>query len=136
LGSDRNRYGKLIEDLENSYLQGNNNYPKKVQDAYTLLVNWKQDPRNMVRMGGMWGDGVVFNNNGTESENSGTTLVTGGAWKGHNKDHITCFKCHEKGHYADSCPNDTTKDVDADAANLLIAGVENGEFEEFMSLDN
>jgi hypothetical protein len=25
LGSDRNRYGKLIEDLENSHLQGHNN---------------------------------------------------------------------------------------------------------------
>jgi hypothetical protein len=132
LGIDRNQYGKLIEDLENSYLQGNNNYPKMVQDAYALLVNWKQDPRNMVQMGGMGGDGVVFTNNGTESENSGTTLVTGGALKGCNKDHIKCFKCHEKGHYADSWPNDTTKDDDADAANLLIAGVEKGELEEFM----
>jgi hypothetical protein len=56
----------LIEDLKNSHLQGQNNYPKTVQDAYTLLVNWKQDPRNMVRMSGAGGDGVVFANNGTE----------------------------------------------------------------------
>jgi hypothetical protein len=39
LGSNRVRYGKLIEDLENSHLKGQNNYPKTVQDAYTLLVN-------------------------------------------------------------------------------------------------
>jgi Zinc knuckle len=132
LGSDRVRFGKLIEDLENSHLQGQNNYPKTVQDAYTLLVNWKQDPRNMVRMGGMGGDGVVFTNSGIESENSGTNLATTGGTKGRNKDHITCFKCQEKGHYADSCPNDVAKDDGEDAANLLISGVESGEFDEFM----
>jgi hypothetical protein len=77
----------------------------------------------MVQMGGMGGGGVVFTNNGAEPEESGTTLVTGGR-KGRNKDHITCFKCHEKGHYVGSCPNDTTKDDDTDAAYLLIAGVE------------
>jgi hypothetical protein len=132
LGSNRVWFGKLIEDLENSHLQGQNNYPKMVLDAYSLLVNWKQDPRNMVRMGGMGGDGVVFANNGTESEDSGTILATAGNRKGRNKDHITFFKCHEKGHYADSCPNDTTKDDNNDAANLLIAGVEEGEFDEFL----
>eukprot|EP00978_Attheya_sp_CCMP212_P017673 scaffold47346_cov63-Attheya_sp.AAC.1 len=30
LNSDRNRYGKLIEDLENSYLHGKDSYPKTV----------------------------------------------------------------------------------------------------------
>ena len=27
LGADRSRYGRLIENLENDYLQGQNNYP-------------------------------------------------------------------------------------------------------------
>ena len=43
LGSDRACYGKLIEDLENDYLLGSNNYPKMVIAAYNLLTNWKQD---------------------------------------------------------------------------------------------
>jgi hypothetical protein len=128
LGSDHVRYGKLIEDLENSHLQGQNNYPKTVQDAYTLLVNWKQDPRNMVRMGGVGGDGVVFTNNDMESEESGTNLATTGGKKGRNKEHITCFKCHEKGHYE----NGVEKNDNSDAANLLIAGIESREFNEFM----
>jgi Zinc knuckle len=123
LGSDCVRFGKLIEDLENSHLHGQNNYPKTVQDAYTLLVNWKQDPRNMVCMSGMGGDGVVFTNNAAELDDSGTTLATSGGKKGHNKNHITCFKCQEKGHYADSCPNDATKNDDSNDANLLIAGL-------------
>ena len=45
LGCDRSRYGKLIEDLENDYLQGRNNYPTTVVAAYNLLTNWKQENR-------------------------------------------------------------------------------------------
>jgi hypothetical protein len=93
LGSDHVRYRKLIEDLENAYLQGQNNYPKRVQDVYTLLVNWNQDLRNMVRVSGAGGDGVVFTNNAVESEESRTTLATIGGKKGRNMDHFTCFKC-------------------------------------------
>jgi hypothetical protein len=32
-GADRYRYRKLIEDLENAYLQGQDNYPKTVNEA-------------------------------------------------------------------------------------------------------
>ena len=39
LGSDRNRYGKMIEDLENDYIQGNDRYPKTINAAYRLLLN-------------------------------------------------------------------------------------------------
>jgi Zinc knuckle len=42
----------------------------------------------------------------------------------------TCFKCQEKGHYADACPNDG-KNGESGAANLLIAGVKEREFDEF-----
>ena len=46
-GSNRIKYGKLIEELENSYLKGNeNDYLKTVTDAYNLLLNYKNDPRN------------------------------------------------------------------------------------------
>jgi hypothetical protein len=47
LGSDRIRYGKLLEDLENDYTQGRDNYPSTLQHAYSLIVHWKQDPRNV-----------------------------------------------------------------------------------------
>jgi predicted HD phosphohydrolase len=77
-------------------------------------------------------DSVALTNSDVELEESGTTLATAGGQKGRSKDHITCFKCHDKGHYANAFPNDTTKDDNADAANLRIAGVENGEFNEFL----
>ena len=39
LNSDRNKYGKLIEDLENSYLHGEDKYPKTVTSAYNIMMN-------------------------------------------------------------------------------------------------
>ena len=49
-GSDKHRYGKLLEDLENGFTQGSDVYPATLQQAYTLLVHWKQDPRNVVQL--------------------------------------------------------------------------------------
>jgi hypothetical protein len=42
LSSDRHRYGRLIENLENNYTQGQDRYPKTLTAAYSLLTNWKQ----------------------------------------------------------------------------------------------
>jgi hypothetical protein len=39
--ADRSRYGKLIEEIENDFLMGNNNYPKMPTEAYNLLMNYK-----------------------------------------------------------------------------------------------
>jgi hypothetical protein len=55
-GADRGRFGKLIEDLKNAYTQGRDNYPKTVQDAYSLLTNWKD--KNSTRTSGPTNDGV------------------------------------------------------------------------------
>jgi hypothetical protein len=41
--SDRYRYSQKIEGLENNVLQGQDNYPKTVSGAYSLLINWKQE---------------------------------------------------------------------------------------------
>ena len=41
-GSDRHRFGKLIEDMENSFLQGTNKYPKDShRSPSSCLANWK-----------------------------------------------------------------------------------------------
>jgi hypothetical protein len=62
LGADRTRYGWLIKDLENQYLLGNDNYPNTLDETYGLLISWKQDVRNMIRVVGHAGDGVNFAN--------------------------------------------------------------------------
>jgi hypothetical protein len=50
LGSDKAHFGKLIENLENYYLQGNNMYPTTLSAAYTLLTHWKLDSCSIFRV--------------------------------------------------------------------------------------
>ena len=66
LGSDKKRFGELIEDLENDFVQKNDKFPKTLVDAHNLLVHWKQDPKNLMRMLGTndEGLGLAFTNVG------------------------------------------------------------------------
>jgi hypothetical protein len=50
LSADKKRYGKLIEDLENDFLMGTNNYPQMQVETHNLLIHWKQDPKNLIRV--------------------------------------------------------------------------------------
>jgi hypothetical protein len=87
---------QLLEDLENDYTQGTDNYPATLQQAYTLLVHWKQDPRNLMHLMGEVTDGVAFTNVGTKGAQQ-----EGNAHGGRrNIADITCFNCRGKGHYA------------------------------------
>jgi hypothetical protein len=85
LGADRNRYGKLVEDLENSYIQKHDIYPKTLNDAYNLLLHWKHDARNQIRATGTDSEGVAFVQTTDTSQ-------------------VTCYLCKKKGHYANKCP--------------------------------
>ena len=129
-----------MEDLENDYLQGNDNFPKSLTAAYNLLANWKQDPRHIARINGLANDGVTFANiEGSEAE---TALVNSGDGGGgrtpRDKSHITCFNYGKKGHYASECKAESTADKDKDTepdehatgSQMLIAGVEHGEFDD------
>ena len=37
VASDPKRYGRLVEELENDYTKGNNNYPTNMVKAYQLI---------------------------------------------------------------------------------------------------
>ncbi len=56
LGSDRIRYGILIEEIENEYLRNRidsskvGTYPTTVAEAYDYLCNYKKDPKNLARL--------------------------------------------------------------------------------------
>lgn len=45
LGADRNRYGLLIQDIKNQYLQGVDKYLKTPIEAYHLLTRWSNNPK-------------------------------------------------------------------------------------------
>ena len=69
MGADRVRFGRYLEDLENDFTQGVDRYPKSRVDAHHVLANWKQDPRNLVRLTG-GNDGVQFTNMQSMTKNS------------------------------------------------------------------
>jgi hypothetical protein len=88
-----------VKDLENDFTQGRDNYPKTLVDAYNLLVHWKQDPRNLMRVLGTSNDGVAFTNVGDdEEENTSGRQIP-------DKARITCWKCKKKGPEQDREPD-------------------------------
>ena len=43
--SDKHRFGKVVEDIDNAYLVGRDEYPKSVNDAYYRICNWSNDQK-------------------------------------------------------------------------------------------
>jgi hypothetical protein len=86
-----------------------------VNNAYNLLVHWKQDATT--HGGTTNSDGVAFANVG---QANGDEATIG------DRPHITCFKCGAKGHYADQCTETKVKkgdDVHQSGASLLTNAV-------------
>ena len=66
LGADRSRFGRYITDLERSFVQGQNKYPKTMTAAYDLLVHqWKPEPCHKMPSHGRMYTGDFFANAGT-----------------------------------------------------------------------
>ena len=147
MGSDRSRFGRLLEKLENDFTAGNDNYPKTLTDAYNMLLEWKDDPRLLMRMAG--NDGVSFvtntidqgddtelRNNNKPRDNDTThanmTFGNGGRGRGSgrnsgrggggsNRNNVQCFRCGAIGHYASECPENLE-----DAQRMLAETAETG----------
>jgi hypothetical protein len=91
LGADKTRYGRMLEDLKNSFTQGVDKYPKNMTDAYNLLVNWKQNPQNYLRVVDSTYDGAMFLTEGNDGKTNAE--FTG-----------KCWICKEVGHRKNDCP--------------------------------
>ena len=112
---DGKKSGKLVEDLNNQYALGNNQFPATVTKAtetvlaYRNRVNQQQNSRNR---GGFSPNVNNRNNNNNNNRNNNDTApqqnvsfgqketTTAPDWK----KHIRCYNCNEKGHLSNECP--------------------------------
>ena len=92
-GNDHTHYGKLLEDLENDFMHWDN-YPATVQQAYSLLIHWKQDLHNIVKLIGRSNDGMAFTNVGTED------LAQSTGNRDWHQQQQWCYNCNKVGQAA------------------------------------
>ena len=121
INSDRVRYGSLLISLQNEFLNGCNKYPKTLNEAYNRLTYWREE--KSTNQYSIANDGVTFAHTGGESDIVLATEEKVRKGKFRTKE-ITCHKCGEKGHYANQCNKATGEQ-------LLISGIEDGEFDSY-----
>jgi hypothetical protein len=141
LQADKRRFGVYIEKLENDYLQGQDRYPRTLDDAYNLLANRKQVqtvnaqvPSTRVSFTNV-GDDIIGNQDPSADITGGLsemTLTTDGQSRSSSAKDVTCFRCGQKGHYAPECDNDRKKTVDRQerqtGTQMFMDALENDEF--------
>jgi hypothetical protein len=98
LRADQVRHGSLIREVENQYLQGTNNYPSTVTDAYNLRTNWKPNPKDVTFC---ITSSLDFTNIGNAKSNSRKQQER------KDKFGIICYDCQDYGNYVHECPNRT-----------------------------
>ena len=101
LSADRMRFGKLVEDMENSYLQGNNKYPTTIIDAHHLLANWKHD--SCLGLKDVIGGEINFLNADREKQFTKAKAKV---------KEVTCYRCQQPGHLASKCDNERVERVE------------------------
>ena len=105
VASDPKRYGHLVEELENDYTKGNNNYPKNMVKGYQLINEYKScTPRTSLPEI----SGVAFSQQGNSKASQRTA-----EWK----KKAVCHNSGKKWHIKPDCTkpiinNDYTNDKD------------------------
>jgi hypothetical protein len=79
--ADRHRFGRLIEGIEDDFIEGRDRYPTSVSDAYRRLANYTYGPRLGQREVG--GGKIAFVKAHGERKQG----------KARNKDLVTCHRC-------------------------------------------
>ena len=105
IASNTKRYGRLVEELENDYTKGNNNYPKNMVKSYQLINEYKSwTPRTSLPEVS-W---VAF----SQQRNPKAAQITP-EWK----KKAVCHNCEKKWHIKPDCTepiidNDDTNEKD------------------------
>lgn len=92
----KGKAGRMLEELDNALSSGLDRFPTTLADAFTMVVNRRDDPRNLP--GGMTTatagvqPGVAFAATPQQKKKEGT------------KKDFTCYNCGEPGHISANCP--------------------------------
>lgn len=98
-GLNSHRYQGLIDSLANAYLNGRDEYPKNIVDAYKLINNWKGDQKNFSNR---TEDEASFNQIGDGNVDANVNATTG-RLKCRDGTDVKCVICGEN-HYPSNCP--------------------------------
>jgi hypothetical protein len=90
-GADKAQFGTLIENLNNSYLAGNDQYPVPLDVTLTLLPNYQ----------GHQGGEHMDDGKNVSWE---TNFALRKPQKAQQLARIRCWNCNEYGHYQSDCP--------------------------------
>jgi hypothetical protein len=115
-GADKKHYGKLLEDLNNNYLAGTDNYPLDVDLTVTLLSHYQDFQSN-------GGCNKVDSDGGGGVEASFAQHKKKEKQKDKQKFRIQCWTCGEYGHMArDCCSGQSNMQIDQmDENNILTS---------------
>jgi hypothetical protein len=105
--SDRRCYGKLSEDLENTFTKGHDDYPENLVSAYHLINEFKcWQPKQSIPDS----SGVPFAQTKSKGKGKRDTNAKNDSWQ----KKATCHHCNEVGHIPPNCPklkdNEDTQD--------------------------
>ena len=104
LGGTRSKYGQLVADLQNSYILGEDKYPKDLEEAYNMMLGYSPlvIPSSLSEQStkDLYTSGVSFYQIAERkgANNSTKRPVPGVSGKVHKN--ITCYICDNVGHYA------------------------------------
>jgi hypothetical protein len=86
-GADKKRYGKLLDDLNNSYLAGTDKYPKSIDSTLTLLARYQDHEAGP-----------------SKAASNGEDVYEASFAQSFKKKKVRCYNCSGMGHIAKECP--------------------------------
>jgi hypothetical protein len=97
--SDQSRYSRFVDDLQNQFTMGYNNYPVNVTAAYDLIINYRLTGQSTARIINDL-ESVAF-----ATVEKGVAFATVEKEK-EKRDYskIKCLWCQNKGHFAKHYP--------------------------------